>query len=94
MNQQHYRLNAPVLMLAVLLMSVIGYQSFAMRTLAMMKPAVIATVDLETVFNALDQRSLAEERLRNETQRMIDSNKQKEDGDETQVFSFTAELPF
>lgn len=56
-------LNLPMLLMAAMFVSFAGYQSVALRNIANMKPAIVATVDLERVFNQLEERTAADEDL-------------------------------
>lgn len=69
-------INWPVLILALAFVSFAGYQALALRELARLQPAVIATVDLERIFNNIDEREAADESLTqiaNELQADIDA---------------------
>jgi Skp family chaperone for outer membrane proteins len=56
--------NWPMLIMAGLFISLAAYQSVAIRNLeALIKPAVLVTVDLERVFNNLDEREAADVEL-------------------------------
>ena len=69
------RFNRPVFAFAVLVLSVIAYQTHAMRTMAMMQPTVIATLDLEKVFGQLQEVNVAEKGLENEIIVLKETNK-------------------
>lgn len=69
------RFNRPVFAFAVLVLSVIAYQTHAMRTMAMMQPTVIATLDLEKVFGQLQEVNVAEKVLENEIIVLKETNK-------------------
>jgi Skp family chaperone for outer membrane proteins len=55
MRSMNIRRNWPVLALAAAIVMLVGYQAAAIRTLAQLKPAVVATVDLEKAFNHLEK---------------------------------------
>ena len=69
------RFNGLVFAFAVLVLSVIAYQTHAMRTMAMMQPTVIATLDLEKVFGQLQEVNVAEKVLENEIMVLVEANK-------------------
>ena len=69
------RFNGLVFAFAVLVLSVIAYQTHAMRTMAMMQPTVIATLDLEKVFGQLQEVNVAEKGLENEIIVLKETNK-------------------
>jgi len=69
------RFNGLVFAFAVLVLSVIAYQTHAMRTMAMMQPTVIATLDLEKVFGQLQEVNVAEKVLENEITVLKETNK-------------------
>lgn len=56
-------MNWPVIVLAAMFVCFAGYQTMALRELSRIQPAVIATVDLEKVFNSIDERSAALDEL-------------------------------
>lgn len=59
------KLNLPMLALATAFVCLAGYQTMALRELARLQPAVIATVDLERIFNRLDERTAEDTALTN-----------------------------
>jgi Skp family chaperone for outer membrane proteins len=59
------KLNLPMLVLATAFVCLAGYQTMALRELARLQPAVIATVDLERIFNRLDERTAEDAALTN-----------------------------
>jgi Skp family chaperone for outer membrane proteins len=65
MRQCNIRRNWPIFALAMVMVMIVGYQAAAIRNLAQLKPAVIATVDLEKIFNRLDEREHADTELAN-----------------------------
>ena len=75
MSPTKNRFNGPVIALAAFALCVVGYQTQAMRAMAMMQPTVIATVDLEEVFGLLDRVGVEQKELENEIQTLIDANK-------------------
>ncbi len=79
MSPRKKRFNGPVFAFAVLALSVIAFQTHAMRTMAMMQPTVIATVDLEKVFGLLQEVDAAEKGLENEIQVLLESKKMAEE---------------
>jgi Skp family chaperone for outer membrane proteins len=75
MRQLNIRKNWPIFTLALAMVMLVGYQATAIRHLAQLKPAVLATVDLEKIFNHLDEREHADTelaQLANELQKNID----------------------
>lgn len=62
MKRRHL-LNWPMLLLAAAFVSFAGYQTMALRELARLQPAVVATVDLERVFNNLEELGAADNEL-------------------------------
>jgi len=76
MRQMNIRRNWPIVALALALVTLIGYQAAAIRHLEQLKPAVVATVDLERVFNRIDERQEADTELTelaNDLQKNIDA---------------------
>lgn len=63
MNDRRFRINWPFALLTAAFLAFAGYQSHAIRTLENLRPAVIATVDLERVFDQLDERDVAGQAL-------------------------------
>lgn len=53
-------INWPAIVLAVAFCALAGYQTMAMRELARLQPAVVATVDIERVFAQIEERVAAE----------------------------------
>lgn len=76
MRQVNIRKNWPIFALMLAMVMLVGYQATAIRYLAQLKPAVVATVDLERIFNRLDEREQADTelmRMANELQKNIDA---------------------
>ena len=73
MSPAKNRFNGPVLAFAGLVLCVLAYQTNAMRSIKLMQPTVIATIDLEAVFKQLDRVGVAEKALEAEIQKLIDS---------------------
>jgi Skp family chaperone for outer membrane proteins len=55
MHVRRFRVNWPAVLIAAAFCVFAGYQTMAVQRLAQLKPAVIATVDLEVLFNHLDE---------------------------------------
>lgn len=71
MSSRRRLFNWPMALLAVAFVGVAGYQSLAIRNLeAMLNPAIVATVDLEQVFNNLDEREAADAELQELAERL------------------------
>lgn len=76
MRQLNMMKHWPIFALALAIVMLIGYQAAAIRHLAQLQPAVVATVDLEKIFNRLDERSHADSeltQLANELQKNVDA---------------------
>jgi Skp family chaperone for outer membrane proteins len=64
-SRSHFVVNSPVLALVLVAFGVLAWQTSAGRWAAPESPAVIATVDLERVFEFLDKRADADRNLQN-----------------------------
>ncbi|MDY7108806.1 MAG: OmpH family outer membrane protein [Planctomycetota bacterium] len=63
MKAMHRRINWPAALLLALLAGFVAYQTQAHRASASAPPAVVATVNIERLFQNLDERSAADTRL-------------------------------
>lgn len=64
MNGRMLKINWPLAALTLTFLAFVGYQSHAIRTLQdQLHPAIIAVVDLERIFNELQERQNADEQL-------------------------------
>lgn len=81
MSQRTRRfVNWPAVLIAVMFVSFAGYQTFALRTFEAPSPTAIATVDLERLFNQLDERDAADVKLQQLVEKLqADSNSMIED---------------
>lgn len=76
MRQFKITRNWPILTLVAAMVMLLGYQATAIRNLSQLQPAVLATVDLERIFNQLDERDHADAELAemaNDLQKNIDA---------------------
>ncbi|TVQ53361.1 MAG: hypothetical protein EA377_08105 [Phycisphaerales bacterium] len=70
MRQKSRRfVNWPAVLIAVMFVSFAGYQTYALRGMESPKPTAVATVDLERLFNQLDEREAADREL----QRLVEN---------------------
>ncbi len=75
MSTMNTRTHAPVLLLIGIVLGLLAYQSQAHRPAAVIaQPTVVATVDLETVFNQLKEREARHSALQAQAQALVDKN--------------------
>ena len=75
MHTLNTRTHGPLLLLIGLVLGLMAFQSQARRPTAMMaQPTVVATVDLEAVFNQLKERDALHNQLQGKAQELVDKN--------------------
>ena len=57
MHTSHTRINWPTALALLAVVAMMGYQTLAMRPQKTLQPAIVATVDLEMVFNSLTEKT-------------------------------------
>lgn len=80
--------NWPALVLAMGFLAFFTYHSAAIRHMALTEPAVVVTVDLESLFNQLDERQGADEQL----QRMAEELQSESDDMSARIRELEEEL--